>query len=82
MPASKGSVVNFWEVHLVVLNYRTCKTAISPSRISIPTGPLNIKSVKNLSGKTAENKSVVKQLKINGREKFKKPNSGALKYSI
>jgi hypothetical protein len=42
------------EVCAVVINYRACELAVFPFSIRIPSGSLDIKSFKNLSGKAAE----------------------------
>jgi hypothetical protein len=42
------------EVSAVVINYRACELAVFLFSIRIPSGSLDIKSFKNLSGKAAE----------------------------
>jgi hypothetical protein len=56
--ANTRSISTCREVCAVVINYRERETAISPFSIRIPSGPLNIKSFKNLSGKTPEIKGM------------------------
>jgi hypothetical protein len=54
--ANRGSFTNDRETCIIVCYYRTCKINISLLGIGKPSSSLNIKSIENLSGETAENK--------------------------